>query len=331
MSKLAVCMPMYNAAAFVENSITSILSQTWTDFNFYIQDDVSTDASYEIASTFDDPRIRLARNTKNQGPAATRNSLFDIARAGSHEFVAIMDADDTCSTSRFERQIAELEKNQYLSFCGATAVIERTGGLWPVPKTPAEAKVRCIFSNPFPTPTLMFRSSDIERLNARYNPSFTPCADYAFMAELLFDANVAASGIVEPMLNYTYNAASISHIDSRAGQIAKDKAVKKEILVRFGFSVPDEWLNSFHDICFYDPCCNEQDLEKFRKVAALIVSANRARQLVDEKILLSECHQRIDYYRSDFEEGKVFEDTDKAVDGALLIGLEGFASGLFER
>lgn len=329
MTRLAVCMPMYNAASFVEKSIASILSQTWTDFTFFILDDGSTDDSCDLVSVSDDPRIRLSRNPKNLGPAATRNALFDLAQNGEHEFVALMDADDRCSPDRFDRQIAELDKFQNLSFCGASAVIERTGGLWAAPGTPAEAKVRCIFSNPYPTPTLMFRSTDIDRLGARYDSTFTPCADYAFLAHLLFDKNIAAAGIIEPLLSYTYNAGSVSHVDDRTGQIAKDKAVKKGILERFGFSVPNDWLDSFHDVCFFDQECSEVDLVKFCKVAALLVSANRAKNLVSEDILLSECRSRIDHYRFDFHGGTAFLDGDDLVDGSKINGLDHFSAELF--
>ena len=66
-SKVTVFMPIYNGEKYLNNSIQSILSQTYHDFDFLIINDGSTDESVNIINSFDDPRIKLVHNSKNKG------------------------------------------------------------------------------------------------------------------------------------------------------------------------------------------------------------------------------------------------------------------------
>ena len=93
MPLLTVLMPVYNAEKFLDESIGSILSQTYTDFEFLILDDGSTDNSLKIIKTYakEDKRIKVLVNNKNQKTAKSRNILIQKTTT---EFVAWMDADD---------------------------------------------------------------------------------------------------------------------------------------------------------------------------------------------------------------------------------------------
>ena len=72
MSMISVIIPLYNKEHFVKNTIESVLSQTYNDFELIIVNDGSTDNSANIVSRFDDPRIILI-NQKNAGVSAARN------------------------------------------------------------------------------------------------------------------------------------------------------------------------------------------------------------------------------------------------------------------
>ena len=103
---VSVVMPVHDAAPFLEASITSILTQTLTDFEFIILDDASTDGSRALLTEWArrDSRIRLFSSDRQLGPVGSSNA---VARAARGTYLARMDADDTCQPLRLERQLAQ--------------------------------------------------------------------------------------------------------------------------------------------------------------------------------------------------------------------------------
>src|SRR5688572_21507514 len=90
--KVTVLMPVYNAEKYVRDAISSILNQTFTDFELLIVNDGSTDDTGRIISSFNDPRITLVEQP-NMGVAAALNKGLEYAKA---EYIARFDADDIC-------------------------------------------------------------------------------------------------------------------------------------------------------------------------------------------------------------------------------------------
>lgn len=75
--KISVIMPAYNEERYIAESIQSILNQTFQDFELIIVDDGSIDKTFEIASLFEDSRIKVYRQ-QNLGPGATRNKALSL-------------------------------------------------------------------------------------------------------------------------------------------------------------------------------------------------------------------------------------------------------------
>lgn len=96
-------MPAYNCASFVEEATRSVLSQTYSHFEFIIIDDGSTDGTREILQQLakEDPRIRLIC-AKHQGLVAALNLGVSLAQS---ELIARMDSDDVCLPDRFALQL----------------------------------------------------------------------------------------------------------------------------------------------------------------------------------------------------------------------------------
>lgn len=105
--RVSVIMPVYNAEPYLAEAIESVLSQSFTDFEFLIHDDGSTDESLEVLKSYaaKDARIVVSAG-KNQGVFAARNLLQGKAQG---DFLAVMDADDICLPDRFERQVGYLD------------------------------------------------------------------------------------------------------------------------------------------------------------------------------------------------------------------------------
>src|ERR1700761_3016258 len=110
---VSVVMPTYNARPFLRDAIASVLGQTWTDFEFIVVDDGSTDDSLAVARSFaqTDPRVKVFSQS-NSGTAATLNRAIELA---SSEWVFIMHSDDLMHPNRLERQLAFLDEHPELA------------------------------------------------------------------------------------------------------------------------------------------------------------------------------------------------------------------------
>lgn len=100
MPKISVIMPVYNTEKFLKESIESILNQDFSDFEFIILDDFSSDNSFEICEYYakKDNRIKLFRNEKNMWISFTRNKLISLTNTN---FIATADSDDISFKNRF--------------------------------------------------------------------------------------------------------------------------------------------------------------------------------------------------------------------------------------
>ena len=101
---ITVLMPAYNVEKYIEEAITSVLQQTFSDFELVIVNDGSTDMTENIIKVFNDPRIILI-NQPNQGVAAALNKGLKIAKG---DYIARFDADDICMPKRFSIQLGFL-------------------------------------------------------------------------------------------------------------------------------------------------------------------------------------------------------------------------------
>ena len=106
MPKITVFIPVRNRARYIGEAIESILGQTLSDFELLIIDDASTDDSVDRIQAFDDPRLRLVRNERNQGIPATRNRGVALAEG---EYLAFLDSDDRALPGRLTQQLRFLE------------------------------------------------------------------------------------------------------------------------------------------------------------------------------------------------------------------------------
>lgn len=88
---ISVIIPLYNKEHFIKDTIDSVLSQSYDNFELIIVNDGSTDNSVNIIAEFDDPRINLI-NQNNLGVSAARNHGLKIAKG---DYITFLDADDT--------------------------------------------------------------------------------------------------------------------------------------------------------------------------------------------------------------------------------------------
>ncbi|MBC8756067.1 glycosyltransferase family 2 protein [Kordia sp. YSTF-M3] len=91
MPLFSVIIPLYNKENYVQQTIESVLQQTFADFELIVVNDSSTDKSVDIVSKISDPRIQIIQNPNNAGLSTTRN--HGISKA-SGKIITLLDADD---------------------------------------------------------------------------------------------------------------------------------------------------------------------------------------------------------------------------------------------
>ncbi len=108
---VSIITPSYNTAAFIEETINSVLAQSYTDWEMIIVDDCSTDNTDEIVAPYlADSRIRYLKNESNSGAAISRNYALREARG---KWIAFLDSDDIWYPDKLMHQVSFMEKEGY--------------------------------------------------------------------------------------------------------------------------------------------------------------------------------------------------------------------------
>ncbi len=102
MNFISVVLPTYNGLPYVKQSVESVLNQTYTDFEFLICDDASTDGTWEYLQSLQDPRIKLFRNSQNKGLFPTLNFLIRQANA---QWIHLWSQDDVMYPFCLEEEV----------------------------------------------------------------------------------------------------------------------------------------------------------------------------------------------------------------------------------
>jgi glycosyltransferase involved in cell wall biosynthesis len=196
--RVTVLMPVYNGAQYLHEAMESILQQSFTDFEFLIINDASTDQSANIINSYSDLRIRLVENDRNIGLVHTLNRGIDLAKG---EFIARMDCDDISIPERLEKQLVLMEHYSEVGVCGGW--IEYFMGrqlVLQLPLSDEEIKRTLPLYNPMAHPTVMIRTAVIKTQQLYYDPEYRHVEDYELWTRLA--AITCFANIPEVLLKY---------------------------------------------------------------------------------------------------------------------------------
>ncbi|MDE7311640.1 MAG: glycosyltransferase [Eubacterium sp.] len=187
MPQVSVLMGTYNEKSKKQaaRAIDSILSQTFTDFEFLICDDGSEESFYRWLRAYcrKDDRIRLFRNKKNKGLAAVLNRCLRYAKGA---YIARMDADDISMEGRLEKQAAFLRQHPSCALVGCSAGMYGRHGVWGIRSMEAyPQKTSFLQTSPFIHPSIMIRR-DVLKAAGGYNasPAVLRAEDYELFMRL---------------------------------------------------------------------------------------------------------------------------------------------------
>lgn len=170
MDKIAVIMSLYknDRLEYLKLAIDSVLKQTYTNLDFYIQCDgeVSHDCS-EYLEVLKDDRVNVRRRKENKGLAFSLNEMLKVVIEKGYSFIVRMDADDICVLDRFEKQIKFLMANPNIDICGGCIdefnLEENTKQFVGFPEKHDEMKSFFGKRNPLAHMTVVFRKSYFEK------------------------------------------------------------------------------------------------------------------------------------------------------------------------
>ena len=225
---VSVVMTVFNGDRFLSQSIKSILTQSFEDFEFIIVDDGSTDHSWEIISKYQesDIRVKPIRMGKNQGVAKAANTGLEIA---SGKYIARMDSDDISLPNRLAEQVAFMESHPDVGILGGRMRYMNEDGtllnVLSVFQKNVDIHWTFLFESPFLNPTVMFRKSLLDRYELRYEPSaIYGEEDYELWSRFL--SLTRGANLPNVLLYYRINTQSLTKTHGNtAPKIERDIAI----------------------------------------------------------------------------------------------------------
>lgn len=177
---ISIITPVYNAEKYIEKTILSVILQTYENWELIIVDDCSNDSSFQkIKKYSEDKRIKYYKNSKNMGPAFSRN--FGIEKSKG-QYVCFLDSDDFWSERKLENQInfmvfkdIEMSHGNYF-FCDVNNKILK--------KIQVDEEIdykKLLQGNQFKTMTMMIKKDKIGAIKF----PMVKHEDYAFFLEIL--------------------------------------------------------------------------------------------------------------------------------------------------
>lgn len=188
MCQISVITSVYNGERFIAETIKSIQDQTFTDWEYLITDNCSTDRTAEIIEEFakTDPRIKLFKNAENVGQIPNLNRMISLAKG---KYIARTDADDLSYPTRFAKQYAYLEEHPEVVLVGSQQDTwwdgeVRTFSGRPIANTLEELRFSSLFFDVMPNSSFFYRKSALEEYGIQYR-DYAYAEDWALIDDLL--------------------------------------------------------------------------------------------------------------------------------------------------
>jgi len=238
MATVSVVMPVYNAERYVAEAVESILAQTFTDFEFIIIDDGSTDGSLSILQHYagQEERIRL---TSRPNTGFVRAVNEGLSQAGG-KYIARMDADDIAMPERFAKEVAYMEANPECIVVGCRMMLIDADGdpirEWILRESHEEideANLRG-HGGGVGHPTVLMRRDEVMAAGA-YDIAFQFSADLDLFLRLAERGRLA--NLPDVLLKYRLHLGSIGY-KKRIQQQSAAAAVVRAACERRGLDIP---------------------------------------------------------------------------------------------
>lgn len=280
-SRVTVLMPVYNGERYLREAIDSILQQTFTDFEFLIIDDGSTDGSVTAIQEFCDSRIRLVHNGVNLGLAASLNKGIGLAHG---EYVARMDCDDVSLPERLALQVAFMEAHSEIGICGTWVELigEPSGQIWRCPTDPDAVKCSHLFGPVLAHPAVMIRRELISENKLLYDSSCMHAEDFDLWVRASEYTSIANIGKV--LLCYRLHPQQVGQRHNEE-QIASGDKIRLAQLCKLGVFPSTEEFSIHQSASLWRFETDMSFVEKVEKWFCKLIDANLVAKVYPESIL----------------------------------------------
>ncbi|MBB3119608.1 glycosyltransferase family 2 protein [Pseudoduganella violacea] len=281
MPAISVVMPAYNAAAFLQEAIDSILAQTFTDFELIVINDGSTDATVSLLAQQSDPRVRVVDNGVNRGLIYTRNLGIDLATA---PFIAFLDSDDLAFPQRLQRQYDYLQQHPEVDAVGCwSQPIDAEGRprpyAWRLPGDSDFVKATLLFRAYISTPAFFVRTEVMRAL--RFSPEHDLAEDYDMYTRGV--QHYRFVNLPEVLIAIRIHGNNITRL--KKDRLAQNmNAISAKLLRRLEIEASEDELRLHRYIEWLDEA-PAQVLQRSRAWLARIVAANQRCGLYEARAL----------------------------------------------
>lgn len=243
---VSIVMPVYNSQYYLRESIESILNQNYTNFEFIIVNDYSTDKSKDIILEYKkrDSRIVFLNNLSNNGNYYSRNIGNKIAKG---EFIAIMDSDDIAMYERIAIQVEIMKREREISAIGCDFYAfsdERTLELYRREKNFQKNQILLLKNNVALHSSLMIRHSDFRKINY-YDESFHFSSDYDMLCKLSTIGQIV--GIDDILMKYRIHENQISSKNNQRQSYFAD-IIRLNYFTKLGFRLSEKEYSTYNKI-----------------------------------------------------------------------------------
>jgi len=211
--KISILLPVYNGERYIKETIDSLLSQTFREFELIIINDASTDRTVQIIEQYDDTRILLVNNEINRKLIYTLNRGLTLCKG---KYISRIDADDIALPDRLQTQYDFMESHPETGICGCSIEIfndknyrQRVDFAY----SDLDVRAFAFFQSPFNHPSSMIRKSVLAQNNLSYPETYLHAEDYGLWIEMLKYTQGANIPIV--LTRYRKHESSITAIDDR--------------------------------------------------------------------------------------------------------------------
>jgi glycosyltransferase involved in cell wall biosynthesis len=234
-------MPAYNAEKYLNEAIDSILKQTYTNFEFIIINDGSSDGSEAIILSYDDERICYVKNDSNLKISETLNKGIALAKG---KYIARMDADDISHPERLATQVSFMDVNPEVDVCGTSLEIFGNGeDVWQYPSTHEEIKAALLFNSALVHASIIAKKRVFE--SCSYHAENNGAEDYHLWVELI--DNMVFINIPEVLYKYRLHGEQTE----KTQQMQLSNKARQIMLGRIGCDLNEKEQSVFFDISNY--------------------------------------------------------------------------------
>jgi len=234
--KVSIITAFLNGEAFLDQSIESILNQSFTDFEFIIIDDCSKDNSESIVKKYmeKDNRIIYIKNKERMDKVYNLNLGIDVAQA---DIIAIFDGDDVSEKNRIEKQYNFLINNPEISIVGSfVKIIDENGVIIDErtkPTNTEEIFKNAIVYSPLLQPSVMYRKDVIKKIGG-YREKFRHGQDMDLWLRVVY-SGYKVTNIPEYLLKYRYHKNSTAHTSVK--NAIGDYKMRKDAIKNFNIKI----------------------------------------------------------------------------------------------